>query len=176
MTERRQRLHLVPCNIERADEITRSWHRHHIPARYSFFRLAVADETGLVRGVCVVGHPVSRHLADGKTVEVLRVATDGCPNACSFLLGGARKVAFGMGYRRIITYTMPAEGGASLRGAGWKQTGQTRGETWDRPNRPRIDKHPVGVKLRWEAEKTGEIVETVWPETETETKQLVFFA
>lgn len=32
-----------------------------------------------------------------------------------------------MGYRRLITYTLPQEGGASLRAAGWKCIGERGG-------------------------------------------------
>lgn len=40
---------------------------------------------------------------------------------------------------------------ASLRAAGWKIVGETGGGTWSRPSRPRVDKHPLQGKLRWEA-------------------------
>ena len=53
------------------------------------------------------------------TCEVVRVATDGTPNACSFLYGNAARIARLMGFRRIITYTLDNESGASLRAVGW---------------------------------------------------------
>lgn len=54
-----------------------------------------------------------------------------------------------LGYRRLGTYTLPEEGGASLRAAGWRLIGEAGGGSWDA--RPRVDKHPTQVKLRWEA-------------------------
>lgn len=55
-----------------------------------------------------------------------------------------------MGYRRLLTYTLPEEGGASLRGAGAKLIGETKGGSWNRDARPRVDKHPLQKKLIWE--------------------------
>jgi hypothetical protein len=68
----------------------------------------------------------------------------------AFLYGMARRVAQNMGYARLITYTLPSEGGASLRGAGWRQVAQTKGGSWDTPSRRRTDKAPTCPKWRWE--------------------------
>jgi len=59
--------------------------------------------------------------------------------------------AYALGYLRVVTYTLPSEGGASLRGAGWREVASTDGGSWDTPSRPRMDKHPTAPKLRWEA-------------------------
>jgi len=117
------------------------------------FCLAVIDDTRAVRGVATIGRPVARMLDDGFTLEVNRVATDGCPNACSALLGAARRIAMAMGYARIITYTLPEEGGASLRGAGWHEDGKTKGgRGWackSHAHLNRRDDHPLQSKVRW---------------------------
>lgn len=150
---RTDRLTIVPCTIPEANEFIRHHHRHHQPLRVGYlFAIAVADESGEVRGVGLVGRPVARHLEDGWTAEVRRVATDGCSNACSALYSAAWRAARAMGYRKLITYTLPEEGGASLRGAGWTVVAKTSGGTWNRPGceRPRVDMHPLQGKLRWE--------------------------
>lgn len=67
------------------------------------------------------------------------------------LYGAAWRVAKALGYRRLITYTLPEEGGASLRGAGWKVVGERGGGSWTTPSRPRVDKHPTQGKILWEA-------------------------
>ena len=54
-----------------------------------------------------------------------------------------------MGYQRLITYTLDTEPGTSLRAAGFRIDGYTRGGSWNRPNRARIDKHPTTRKARW---------------------------
>lgn len=144
------KLVVVPCELAEANAFVAEHHRHHQPIHRCRFSLAVADEGGTVRGVAMVGRPVSRHLDNGWTCEVRRVATDGCPNACSALYSASWRACRAMGYRRLITYTLPSEGGASLRGAGWTLVGEAGGGTWNRANRPRIDTHPLGVKSLWE--------------------------
>src|SRR5262249_12004906 len=141
---------IAPCTLRQANAFVAAHHRHHRPARGCRFTLGVADGEGRLRGVAVVGRPVSRMLDDGRTAEVTRLWSDGARNACSLLLGACWRAARALGYRKLITYTMPEEGGASLRGAGWKLVGETEGRSWSRPGRGRTDKHPVGVKLRWE--------------------------
>lgn len=102
-------------------------HRNHKPPAGDVFRLALVDETGAVRGVASVGRPVARMLDDGWTLEVNRVATDGVRNGCSLLYGACRRIAWTMGYRKIVTYTLPEEGGASLRASGWACDGASGG-------------------------------------------------
>jgi hypothetical protein len=128
-------------------------HRHHRPPQGGLFAIGVACEGDLVPcGVVIVGRPIARHLDDGWTVEVTRLCTDGTPNACSILYRAAWRASRAMGYRRLITYTLPSEGGASLRGAGFRLIGECGGGSWNRPKcgRPRIDLHPTQMKLKWE--------------------------
>lgn len=118
-TKGRQKLTIVPCTIAKANEYINRLHRHHKPLRVGYyFAVAVADESGTIRGVAMVGRPVTRALEDGWTVEIRRVATDGCPNACSALYGAVWRASKAMGYRKAITYTLKEESGASLKGAG----------------------------------------------------------
>lgn len=143
-------MNLVPINLAEANEFVRRHHRHHGTVRGAKFSIAVADGAEIV-GVAIIGRPVARLLDDGWTLEVLRTCTVGKRNACSMLYGAAWRAARAMGYRRIGTYTLPEESGASLRAAGWRCLGQAGGGSWDRKERPRVDMHPLQVKLRWEA-------------------------
>ena len=142
-------LQLVPITQREAFAYVERHHRHHRPPRGSILQVAVARD-GEVAGVAIVGRPVSRMLQDGWTAEVIRVATDGSRNACSKLYGAAWRAVRALGYKRLITYTLPEEGGASLRGAGFSLVGQAGGGSWSRTDRPRVDLHPLQVKLRWE--------------------------
>jgi hypothetical protein len=146
-------LTVVPCALDEANAFVARHHRHHGKARGHKFSLAVADENGEVRGVAIVGRPVSRALDDGWTLEVTRVATDGYKNACSMLYGACRRAVFALGYRRLVTYTLSEEGGVSLRAAGWRLIGTAGGGSWNCPSRPRVDKHPTQLKIRWEADQ-----------------------
>ena len=129
-------LSLVPINFAEANEYVGRLHRHHRRVVGCKFVLAVA-KAGEVCGVAIVGRPVARKLDDGLTLEVNRCCTDGARNACSMLYGAAWRVAKTMGYRRMITYTLPQEGGASLRAAGWKLIGERGGDAPRGPRRHR---------------------------------------
>tara|TARA_S200002703_G_scaffold135574_1_gene124513 strand:+ start:722 stop:1165 length:444 start_codon:yes stop_codon:yes gene_type:complete len=142
-------LHLVPIKQREAFAFVERHHRHHKPPRGSILQVAVADGEEVV-GVAIIGRPVSRVLDDGWTAEVTRVATDGHRNACSMLYGAAWRAVRALGYRKLVTYTLPEESGGSLRGAGWRCLGEAGGGSWARKDRPRVDLHPLQVKLRWE--------------------------
>jgi hypothetical protein len=141
---------IVPCSLREANAFVSRHHRHHKPARGCKFTVAVANDAGQVCGVAIVGRPVARRLNDGWTVEITRLATDGTRNACSALYAACRRAAFALGYTRVVTYTLPCEGGASLRAAGMKLVGEAGGGSWSRLARPRVDLHPIERKLRWE--------------------------
>lgn len=143
-------LRIVPISLTEANAFVAEKHRHHKPVTGHKYSIAVADESSLVRGVAIVGRPVSRMLDNGMTLEVNRCCTDGVRNGCSMLYRAAWRVAKAMGYVRLITYTLKEEGGASLRGAGFTLLGERGGGKWSRACRPRIDTHPTQTKLLWE--------------------------
>lgn len=141
---------IVPLELKEANELVAQWHRHHQPTVGHRFSIGVSDGDR-VCGAAICGRPVARHYDDGWTVEVYRLVTDGTLNACSALYGACRRAAFALGYKRVITYTLPSEGGGSLRGAGWKCIGEAGGGTWSRASRPRVDKAPTCQKWLWES-------------------------
>ena len=144
-------LSVTPINLAEANAFVSEHHRHHKPVPGAKFSLAVSDSEGRVRGVAIVGRPVARMSDNGWTLEVNRCCTDGSKNACSMLYGAAWRAAKALGYRRLVTYTLPEEGGTSLRAAGWKLLGEAGGGSWNRSSRPRIDTAPTQGKLAWEA-------------------------
>jgi hypothetical protein len=141
---------IVPMTISDAKAYVAQFHRHHGPPVSGLFALG-AEHGGVIVGAAIVGRPVARGLDDGWTAEVTRVATDGAKNACSALYGAAWRAAKALGYRRLVTYTLAEEAGTSLRAAGWRVVGEVRGRSWSCASRPRVDKHPMQAKLRWEA-------------------------
>ena len=101
----------------------------------------------------MVGRPVSRHLDDGKTLEVNRLCTDGTKNACSMLYSSAWRAAKALGYDRIFTYTLKSELGASLRGAGWINDGEAGGLNWTGERYEQTELPMVmEMKVRWKKE------------------------
>lgn len=145
------RLRITPVNLDEANAFVAAHHRHHKPVPGAKFCIAASDEADVVRGVAIVGRPVARMNDNGLTLEVNRCCTDGTRNACSILYGAAWRAARALGYMRLITYTLPEEGGASLRGSGWRLIGEAGGGSWNCKSRPRIDNHPLQRKLLWEA-------------------------
>lgn len=149
-SDARPRLSLQPISFAEACAFVAQHHRHHVPPVGWKFGLAVHDGVRVV-GVVMVGRPVARHLDDGLTLEVNRCCTDGTPGAASKLYAAAWRACRSLGYAKLITYTLACETGVSLRAAGWRVVGQTRGGAWSRPSRKRVSTAPTGQKTLWEA-------------------------
>lgn len=138
----------VPLELKTANEYVNMLHRHHDAVYRDKYRVG-AMLNGMLVGVVQVGRPVSRMLDDGKTVEVVRLCTNGTKDVCSFLYSKAARIAKEMGYERIITYILDSEQGTSLKACGWHKDGETRGEGWSRPSRPRCTTAPTVPKQRF---------------------------
>lgn len=139
-------LTLRSISLKDANAFVEELHRHHKKVQGHKFSLAAYDGDRLV-GVCIVGRPVARLFDDGSRVEVTRLCTDGTKNACSFLYGAA---AWALGYSYIGTYILCSEDGVSLKASGWTLLHKTKGSSWDRPSRSRVDKHPTVDKWYWQ--------------------------
>jgi hypothetical protein len=147
-----QTLSITPIDFAEANAFVEKFHRHHKPIQGCKFCVAVSDGDKVV-GVAIVGRPVARLLDNGWTLEVNRCCTDGTKNACSMLYSAAWRAAKALGYMRLITYTLPEEGGSSLRASNWRCLGLRGGGNWNVKSRPRIDTDELlrGQKLLWEA-------------------------
>jgi hypothetical protein len=127
------------------------YHRHNKPVVGARFCLGCEHE-GKLAGVVTVGRPVARLLAAPGVAEVTRLcsAPDAPKNTCSFLYSAARRVWQSMGGTKLITYTLPEEGGSSLRAAGWVIEATTKAQQWGRKSRARKNQDICGqIKLRW---------------------------
>lgn len=143
-------MELRPISIKAARVIVAEWHRHLEPPQGARFALAAWKDGQLV-GVALVGNPQARMTARDKTAaEVIRVATDGTPNACSFLYARAKRAAQALGFVRVLTKTLPEEDGASLRAVNAECKGLSKGGQWDRVNRRRKPAANANPKLQWE--------------------------
>ncbi len=155
-------MRIVPVTLEAANDFVRNLHRHNGQLPGAKFSVGVAARTRLLNGhewvlagVAIVGNPSAPALQDGILIEIRRVCTDGTRNACSMLYGAARRAARAMGHKPVITYTLPSEGGASLRAAGFELDKTNAGgpsKLWK--NRAGRDVAPIeddlyGGKWRW---------------------------
>lgn len=148
-------MNAVPLELSQANAFVDALHRHHDPVHRDKFRVGAWHDGKLV-GVVQIGRPVSRMLDDGKTVEVVRLCTDGTKDVCSFLYAKAARIAKEMGYDRIITYILATESGTSLRACGWIEDGTTSGGHWSRPSRKRSTTAPTVPKKRYVKHLKGE--------------------
>jgi hypothetical protein len=142
-------IRIIPITLKTANNFVTKHHRHHSKAQGCKFCVGVVDDNGLLRGVAIVGRPVSRFLDNGLTAEVTRLCTDGYKNACSFLYSACARIAKLMGFDRIITYILAAEKGTSLKASGWIRDGICGGGNWNVPSRPRKNSAYAGKKVMY---------------------------
>ena len=149
-----QKLQPTPIALREANEFVRNFHRHNKPTQGGKFAIGALHDDELV-GVAIVGRPVSATLDDGWTAEVTRVCVrDHAPrNACSFLYGRCWRIWQQMGGKRMVTYTLQTESGASLKGAGWQVMGEVKPHDRWTPKGGNRDWQPIygQLKFRWEA-------------------------
>lgn len=88
--------------------------------------------------------------------KLIRLCTDGTPNACSILYAAAYRAARAMGYNKVITYILDTENGASLKAAGYTCEGKAGGLEWNGTKAPKqADQYPRQMKTRWVKKKEG---------------------
>lgn len=141
---------MIPLELREANALVDALHRHHRPVVGHRFSLGAITSDGQLCGAAIVGRPVARMVPKREVLEVTRLVTDGTHNACSILYAASARAAKALGYRRIQTYTLSTEGGASLRASGWVDEGEAGGGQWIRSDgRPRRSDQPTEVKTRW---------------------------
>lgn len=149
-------MELSPISITEAKAFVAKHHRHNRAPVSGLFAVGLVDGDLLV-GVAIAGRPVARGLQDGRTAEITRVCTIGHRNANSMLYGAVVRAAKALGYRRIYTYTLQEESGASLRAVGFREDAQLAArQTWSCAARERVqtdlfgeERRPPGPKIRW---------------------------
>lgn len=139
------KMNVMPCELKIANEFIEKLHRHHKKVQGHRFSIAAYKDLKMV-GVAICGRPVARNIDPSKTLEVTRLCTDGTKNVCSFLYSAAARIAREMGFHYIQTYILESENGISLKASGWMYKYTTKGDTWNRKSRERIDKAPVCKK------------------------------
>lgn len=142
-------LEVRPIELATVKEYIIKYHRHHKPPASHRFSISIWLDDELV-GVAVCGRPVARMTNQLEVLEVTRVCTNGVPNGCSKLLGTAASIARTMGYKRIQTFTLDYESGASLRAIGWAHSASLNYGSWSTPGRERSDsEHTNTAKIKW---------------------------
>jgi len=117
------KLYNRPTTITAARKWVKQHHRHLPDVQGGMWAVGVYNDDGLC-GVAIVGNPPVDWMKKG-ALGILRVCTDGAMNACSLLYGACSRAARAMGATDLVTYTLPEEGGASMRAANFVFAGIT---------------------------------------------------
>ncbi len=153
-------LSLRPVTQREAKDFVATHHRYNEAPIASVFQIGVEVDGELV-GVAMAERPKARMSNDGYTLEVSRTCTTGHRNANSMLYGACSRAAKALGYRRLLTYTLPDESGASLKASGWTCCGLTsETRSWAKARVASVSRMttdlfgerrmPVGPKVKWE--------------------------
>ena len=143
-------MEIRPITFRAASEFINAHHRHHKATVGCKFCIGLYDGERLV-GCAVCGRPVSRYYDTGLVCEINRLCTDGTYNACSMLYGACARVAKEMGYKKIITYILESENGASLKASNFTCEGVAGGTKWT-GERDKGQNIPAELKTRWSKE------------------------
>lgn len=129
-------LDLCPLTLREANDFVQNFHRHNKRTPRDGGKFAVGATCDGLVGVAIVGNPLSATFMDGYTAEVTRLCVndDAPKGCCSKLYMACWRAWRAMGGRKLITYTLPAEGG--------RVSGAQAGVWWRRPG-PR---RPDGIK------------------------------
>lgn len=139
----------VPISLKEANAFVEKYDELP-PVHRDKFRIGCISDDGHLCGVIQAGRPLSRHLDDGTTLQIVRWCTDKTPKTEKFLFVRMLRIAKIMGYKRVVMYTQLEESSEyNLKSLGWEQDMIVKGHTWDCPSRPRANKAPICDKQRW---------------------------
>ena len=149
---------LRPITLREGRDFIARHHRHsRAPLRW-ICGVGLESEGELIAVACLE-RPKARALCDGYTAEVSRVCTLGAPNACSMLYSAMARAAKGLGYRRVVTYTLAEEPGTSPKASGFTPVATVKPEGWGRrhtasaSHQPDMFRQKYGAsveRVRWE--------------------------
>ena len=142
-------MEIVPVELKEANAFIESLHRHHKRVQGHRFSIGVQKD-GVLVGVATVGRPVARKINPKEVLEVTRLCTDGTKNACSVLYSAAARIGKELGYKRIQTYILETENGASLKASNWSCGGVCGGGQWKHTDgKQRRTDQPTCKKIKY---------------------------
>lgn len=147
------RTRFIPLTLREANDFVEQHHRHSARTANDGGKFAIGLALGeALVGVAIVGRPVARLLQKPGTAEILRlcVSPEAPKGACGRLYGRCKRIWQLMGGDRVVTYTLAAEPGDSLRGAGFAVEAEVAARAWDTPSRRRPSRTiEASDTLRW---------------------------
>lgn len=142
---------IIPLELRQANELVTKWHRHHKPCRGHRFSIGCLNNDGELVGAAIVGRPVSRMFEQAEVLEITRLVTNGEKNACSFLYSAVARIGKELGYKKIQTYILDSENGASLKASNYIcEDSDCGGGQWKHTDgKPRRTDQPINKKQRY---------------------------
>lgn len=141
-------MEIRPITLREANAFVTDFHRHHKATVGCKFAIGLFQENTMI-GCAICGRPVGRFLDDGLTLEINRLCTNGEKNACSMLYGASVRVAKAMGYKKVITYILASENGASLKASNFICEGEAGGKMWTGKRSGKDNGVPKEMKKRY---------------------------
>ena len=182
MSEKYDKLKIVPIPMKQAQQYVEDHHRHLGRSITPIFCVGCAkidDDDYTLVGVAIVGLPLSPTHCDGWTLEVSRCCTDGTKNANSMLYAACWRTARSMGYEKLITYTHQKESGVTMKATGWTLVAEVGIINRSAPKFSRIHSGPLTPKYRWEVtslDEKGKVASRIKvPVRDDDEKQLTLF-
>lgn len=142
----------LPIELYEANAFIERLHRHHWAMQTHRFSLG-AFLGARLRGVAICQRPTNQNVDYHRVLEVARLCTDGCYNACSILYAACARAAKELGYQKIQTFVLESEPAVTLRAAGWIYEGTVKASPWNQhrttDDAVRLDLSSDEDKQRW---------------------------
>lgn len=105
---------ITSLDFATASEFVNRYHRHNKAPVGHLFSIGLFVQ-GNLEAVAICGRPIARKLDNRENIEIYRVCSKGYKNACSMLISYCCKTARKKRFKKVLTYTLLSENGASLK-------------------------------------------------------------
>lgn len=159
-------LWIEPIAFTRARELNRAWHS--ILPKFgtgfiedqNFPCFAAVCPAGVIYAVAIWSNPAARKLPQVAWLELRRlaIAEDAPAYTASRMLRIMRMLLHRKRphVERVISYqSKGVHAGTIYRADGWRPVAECKGDTWNRPKRPRPESQQIDDRVRWERPIVG---------------------
>lgn len=158
------RIDRIPFSLAR--ELNRKWHS--ILPRFGtgfidnqpFPCFAATGPGGTIYAVAIWSNPAARKLPQREWLELRRMAIAGdAPKCIASRMLRIMRILLHRSHphvSRVVSYqSKGVHGGTIYQADGWRAVAECKGDTWDRPSRPRLASQQIDDRIRWERPIVG---------------------
>lgn len=142
--------------LAKANALVEQWHSHLPPVVGHIFAIGAFIDDNTIVGCLIASRPIARHADDGRTLEVIRLCTNGYPNAASRLLSQGRRIAQAFGFERVISSTLEGEAASAYKAIGATVLGTSPAMAWT-GGRERANITADRTKVRWRLDRRASV-------------------